>query len=224
MEVLILFRPMVSQPQLEWVKPPLQARSARTLGRILDSAEVLIAERGADGTTVAEVARRARSSVGAFYARFPDKEALLRCVFERFMEQAVATADAVLQPDRWDGVALERLLETSIAFTVRVFRERRALIAAFAVRAAADPQYGALGVRIGLLIVDRMHALLARRGHLARHPAPREAIGFAVWLLLSALEARCLYVPPDEPPGFEAQIAPQMARMCVSYLGLDPCP
>ena len=58
---------------LHWVRPPQQARSQETLNRLLDAAEQLVAEKGFDDTPVAEVARRAGSSVGAFYSRFREK-------------------------------------------------------------------------------------------------------------------------------------------------------
>ena len=46
-------------------------------------AEALIAERGLGGLSIAEVVRRARSSVGSFYGRFGDKDGLLRALHAR---------------------------------------------------------------------------------------------------------------------------------------------
>ena len=65
-------------PVLRWVRPPQQARSQETLHRILDAAEVLVAEKSFEDASVSEIVRRANSSVGAFYARFEDKDAVLR--------------------------------------------------------------------------------------------------------------------------------------------------
>ena len=80
---IVLVR-MDSGEQLEWVRRPMQERSQRTLERILSAAETLILEVGFEGATVAEIVRRADSSVGAFYTRFKDKDALLRCLIDRF--------------------------------------------------------------------------------------------------------------------------------------------
>ena len=63
--------------ELRWIRPPQQARSQETLGRILDAAEALVAEKGFDDTPISEIVQRAGSSVGAFYTRFPAKDALL---------------------------------------------------------------------------------------------------------------------------------------------------
>ena len=83
---------MTGASDLRWVRPPRQARSQETLDRILDAAEALVAEKGFGDATVADIARRAESSVGAFYARFKDKEGLLYALYERYFEQANATA------------------------------------------------------------------------------------------------------------------------------------
>ena len=62
-----------------------------------------MAEKGFEDTPVSEIVPRASSSVGAFYARFDDKDALLHALAVRFVDQAMATADAALDPTRWEG-------------------------------------------------------------------------------------------------------------------------
>ena len=52
---------------LDTVADKKQARSERTLYRLLDAAEALIVERGLAGLSIPEVARRAQSSVGGFH-------------------------------------------------------------------------------------------------------------------------------------------------------------
>ena len=84
-------------PRLETVARPKQARAERTLHRLLDAAEGLIEERGLGDVSIPEIVRRARSSVGGFYARFRDKNELLRALEERFFQRAAPaprTADA----------------------------------------------------------------------------------------------------------------------------------
>ena len=212
---------MSSPVQLEWVRPPLQARSQQTLERLLDAAEAIIDEKGLENATVAEVARRAGSSVGAFYTRFADKEGLMRCVFERFNEQAAATTESVLSTDRWRGVALIEALELLITFMLRILTERRRLIVAMLVRTAADPSLGALGQRLHAHVTEHMHALVEQRGHTLSHPDPGTAIGVAVWMVLSALELRVLYAPGEVPALDDEVVAREMARMVVSYVGLE---
>ena len=67
-------------------RTPRQSRSRATLDRLLDATATLLAEKPFDEASVAEITRRAGTSVGAFYGRFPDKESLLDCFDERFFE------------------------------------------------------------------------------------------------------------------------------------------
>jgi AcrR family transcriptional regulator len=70
------------------VREPLQDRSRRTLRRIVDAGLHLLATEGPDALTVTGIVRRARTSVGSFYARFPGKDDLLRYLGERALEEA----------------------------------------------------------------------------------------------------------------------------------------
>src|SRR5262245_3182386 len=128
-------------PVLRWVKPPRQARSQQTLDRILDAAEALVSEKGFDDTPVAEIARRAGSSVGAFYSRFADKDALLGALNERFLAEAVATADAALDPARWERASIDEIAAAVVRFLADIHREQRGLLRAFAKRLRVDPEF-----------------------------------------------------------------------------------
>ena len=209
---------IVRDAQLEWVRRPLQARSQQTLDRLLDATEALLDEQGLDKITVAEVVRRAGSSVGAFYARFADKEGLVRLVLERFTEQAIATTEAVLLPERWQGVPVADALETMLLFTLKIVRERRQLIAALIVRSAQDPSLTALGEQLHEHICERMRALVAARGDRFTHEDPDTAIHVAVGMVLSFVESRAIHHTERMT---DERMATEMARLIVGYLGVD---
>src|SRR3954447_2000622 len=82
-------------------RPPQQSRSRATLDRLLDATAALLAEKPFDEMTVAEIARRAGTSVGAFYGRFPDKDALLDSFDERFFNLARASCDEFFDSTAW---------------------------------------------------------------------------------------------------------------------------
>src|SRR5919112_6138171 len=86
------------------VQAPLQDRSRRTLEKIGRAVEELLATRSFDDISVGDIVRRARCSVGSFYARFESKDDLLPYLYERY--------DADLQPrmrHRVASVAWEQL-------------------------------------------------------------------------------------------------------------------
>jgi len=80
------------------VREPLQDRSRRTLERLVAAAARLLEEHGPDAVTVTGVTREARTSVGAFYARFSGKEEMVRYLGERWLAEAL---------ERWRVVAAD---------------------------------------------------------------------------------------------------------------------
>ena len=104
------------------LKPPQQARSRRTLDRIERAAIGLISEGGLDAAGVQRIAKRAKSSVGAFYSRFDGKEALILHLHHRLWADVslrwtegmghdaggAATADATPDEDGADPASTGR--------------------------------------------------------------------------------------------------------------------
>ena len=76
-------------PATSLVRKPQQERSRRTLQRILDAGLHLLEHEGPDSLTVTGITKRARTSVGSFYARFQGKDDLLRYLGERSLNEAL---------------------------------------------------------------------------------------------------------------------------------------
>lgn len=211
-----------SDLELRWIRPPQQARSQQTLDRILDAAEALVADKGFEDTSVAEVARRAGSSVGAFYARFRDKDGLLYALYERYLEQAVATADDALDPARWEGAGIPELLSSVIHFLVEIYRERSGLMRAFALRNYTDFEFRSRQERLSHYVSDKLTALLLARGDEIRHPDPEQAAAFSLTMAFATIESAVLFgetrsgvlVLSDET------LASHLIRATLAYLGV----
>ena len=209
-------------PDLRWVRPPRQQRSQDTLDRILDAAEALVAEKGFADATVAEVARRAGSSVGSFYTRFKDKEGLLYALYERYFEQATATADAALDPARWDGAGIAEILRTVMRFLVEVYRERAGLIRAFVQRNHSDAAFQARQERLSHYVNERLSALLlARAGEIA-HPDPARAAAFGLTFAASTIESVVLFgeLRSSHLALSDDELATELVRAFLAYLGV----
>lgn len=216
--------PPRSRTGLHWVRPPRQARSRETLDRILDAAEGLVSEKGFEDTTVAEVVRRAESSVGAFYTRFPDKNALLYALYERYLEQAVATADEALAPGRWAGADLAEILDAVVRFLVSIYREQRGLIRTFVLRNHTDPAFRARQQRLSDHVSARLTALLLERREEIRHPQPERAAAFGLTMVFSTLESTMLF-GETRSAAFalaDEELGTELVRTYLAYLGVAP--
>ena len=128
-----------------------------------------------------EIARRAGSSVGGFYARFPDKDALLRALEERFFGEMLGRVAKLADAGRWGDAPIAVIARACADELVSVFRERRNLIAAFLHRAerairSCWPTRSASAPRPP----SASPALLLPRRHELRHPEPRLAIDLGV--------------------------------------------
>ena len=208
---------------LRWVRPPRQARSQDTLDRILDAAEALVAEKGFADATVAEVARRAGSSVGSFYTRFHDKDGLLYALYDRYFEQATATADAALDPARWDGVGIAEILRSVTRFLVEVYRERAGLIRAFVQRNHSDANFQTRQERLSHYVNEKLSALLLARAAEIAHPDPPRAAAFGLTLTVSTIESIVLFgeMRSNVLALSDDELAVELARAYLAYLGVS---
>jgi AcrR family transcriptional regulator len=214
----------VAVPALRWVRPPQQARSQETLDRILDAAEALVREKGFDDTPVAEIVRRAESSIGSFYSRFPDKDSLLHALFERFHEQAIATADDALDPARWRGAPLADIVAAVVRFLAEIYREQRGLIRAFAIRRHVDATYQLRRERLSQHVSAGLSALLLERRAEIGHPDPARAAAFGLTLVFGALDSTMLFgeMRSGAFALSDSDVAAEITRAYLAYLGAPP--
>jgi AcrR family transcriptional regulator len=205
---------------LGWARAPQQDRSRKTLERILDATEEIIRERGVEAVTIPEVARAARSSVGSFYARFPDKATLLHTLHERACEQSIATAEAALEPARWGHLGTTALIRLFVEFAVRLFRERQPIMLAFSAALASDPGFAARRARTAAALVRLVQALLLPRRAEMQHPDPASAIAMSLRVVTATLEQRnSLELGGPEVTVADELLIDELTRMIALYLG-----
>ncbi len=106
--------PIIQQPQ--------QARSQETMNQILDTAAAILEHKTFDQLTVSEVVQQAGTSVGAFYGRFRDKEALLQALDARFFERLESDFEAVQQEHDWENQPVSAIVHDVARFLVDVYQ------------------------------------------------------------------------------------------------------
>jgi AcrR family transcriptional regulator len=208
------------------VAGPKQARSERTLQRLLDAAEALINEKGHAAVSIPEIARRAGSSVGGFYARFRDKNELLRALEERHFIVLWQRLEALADARRWENVSTATVVEAAVAELVAVTRERRRLLAAFLVSAMQDPVIREGGLRFRRRIEERIRALLLPRRDEMNHPNPALAIDLGIQTAFALMNQHVL-IEKTEADGHalsDDELRRELTAMFLRYVGIAPAP
>jgi len=207
---------------LTWVRTPQGSRGRATLDRLLDAAEQMLSEKNWEACSVTEIARRAGSSVGAFYSRFPDKDALLHALHERFVTDAFATIDAALSVERWEGATIGEIMRETVKFTVGLYRERAGLIRAFVIRASSDSEFQGRTLQLRRHMTERLRALILARRRELLHPAPAIAAEFTTRLVHSMLQAQ-VFVEDNAESGSRLsadQMTTELIYATLAYMGV----
>lgn len=147
-----------------WVSKPAQNRSERTFFRFLDAAEGLLAVRHWHEVSVQEIVRRAEASVGSFYNRFADKEALLGCLDDRLGQECRRTVAGLVEEFENTPVLVEAGPGIMISLFIRLCHDRKGVI-----RALDLAQKMAPGNTGGGLIPGFDAAIGTMSGFLATH-------------------------------------------------------
>src|ERR1051325_1808678 len=122
------------------VQEPLQDRSRRTLEKIGQALEDLLALRSFDEISVHDIVRRARCSIGSFYARFNSKDDLLPYLYERYNADLRPRMVARMASTNLDELSFRQAVKLLVDGTVDMYLERRHLLRAVALLARTRPE------------------------------------------------------------------------------------
>ncbi|MFL5576642.1 MAG: TetR/AcrR family transcriptional regulator [Gemmatimonadaceae bacterium] len=192
---------------------PTQRRSRERLDRITRAAGELCAAAGAGAATMEGIAARAGTSVGSLYQFFPNKDALLHAVAERYVADMGELLDAGDPPDV-AALPLDALVDAVLEPFVAFHRTHPGY---FAILFA--PQGGAALRRVRGRLRER---LVARVDRLFRARAPGLPAAKRRRVALTAVEAaRALlqYVETGVPAGARGPMRAELRAMLLAYLG-----
>ena len=171
------------------LREPRQDRSRRSLERVLDAGAEVLAERGWERFTIADVARLAGASSGLIYKRFENKAALLEAIFLREQERLVAEENARLASVHESAGSLAEFIAGAVVAMASVARREAPLIRVFNGRSALEPhllEHVKRGHTAPRVFAD---AVLQRRQEIP-HPDPEFAADMAFWLVNAAIDRR----------------------------------
>ncbi len=204
------------------VRNPKQARSQKTLDRILRATERLLHKQSFDEIGVQQIVRASRTSVGAFYTRFRDKQGLLSALYEHYDQGLDGEIEAWCHAHGPAPEDLAGSIRWFLSYLIEAFRSRRHLLRALALHVRCHPE------EIDDLRRDRrafqhrflFAALLARREEI-RHPDPERAIENAIFCAASTLRERVLFSETAHASAMvtsDAELAEDLERMLMGLL------
>ncbi len=201
---------------------PKQTRSQRTQERLLRATERLLVSHRFETITVEQIVKAARSSVGSFYARFRDKDALLPLLYERYDHSLGKEREKCSHDGPWKSGDLREIAGAIADLFVQTYRARPFLLRALALYVRSQPQDIDDATRRRResqhqFLVD---ALLAC-GEQIHHPAPRRAVEFALYFAATACRDRILFADSTHAgalQGDDAELQREIRHMIVGYL------
>lgn len=214
------------QPSKAAAFPTLQRRSEATRARLLDAAEALLAAAGVEACTVPAIAERAGVAVGSVYRRFPDKDALLRAVHDRFFERTGALNLAAFDPNACRDVATADLVAALVGGLVAGYRANRGILAALIRYAEShpDPTFRRTADQARDRTLVSIRAMIVERVGDIGHQTPGPAVDFLMAVLATVARAAILDQRPVLRTRTDEQLTKELTRLAVGYLGVGPPP
>lgn len=208
-------------------RPPQQARSRHTQKRLLDAAEAVLARRGMERATLAEIARHAKMSPANVYRRFHNKQALLQAVFRRFNERSAAATHDLIDPEAIRPLGLAGFSRRVIEGMIDGHRANAALS-----RVAVE--FSERHWDLGFIRQSRrsearsfevmVQAFLTWRSEI-RHPDPDYAVRFAITMVACILRELVIFnrtsVFADVVQLDDERLKGELPRMFLRYLAGD---
>lgn len=192
-------------------KQPRQDRSRATVEAVLTATSQVLVARGYAGLTTTEVARVAGVSVGSLYQYFPNKEAAVLAVLERYLDDLVASMAREVAAA---GPSLEEQVTAALRGLLAAKARDPALSVALKYQLPAvgrDPRVQRVLRRSQKLVADMLAAHRAALGGLDLAWAAQVVVNAVDGVIASVLETapRRLREPP---------LLRELCRLVLGYL------
>lgn len=221
MRIIIRFIIMNTQG----LRIPTQSRSQQTLERILNSSRELIAEQSYDEVTIAQIAKRAAISVGGFYSRFENKEALFSALQENLATETQSRiVDA--QAMDWSSKNLLDLLHYIVSGNADLYEKYRGVLTVVHLRTrimqveSPTDQSDQARLSYNNKIISQLEDLILIKREQIRHKQPKVAIRTVIACMTSMLRDAIVFQDRSLYPGTKNKqaVIRQVSMVMYHYL------
>ena len=203
------------------VRAPKQKRSRESLERVIAAAIELLEENGFETFTIQDVSRRANVSIGAIYARFGNKESLLRTVHRHAMEALLSEQqESFAAVDGRDGTPARDVVVGAVRTVADVFRTNEKLLGAFMHLGAADDEMARRGSEASIDLARRFALTVLGHRHEITHADPERAVDVVYRMTYCTFARRVMYGPTFESDRFIEwdDLVEEVGVACAAYL------
>ncbi|HKY56418.1 MAG TPA: TetR/AcrR family transcriptional regulator [Aeromicrobium sp.] len=193
-------------------KVPQQQRSREMVERILTAGRDVVLRDGYDAASTNRIAAEAGVSPGSLYQYFPDKEAVLSAIVDRYVDDVSKRVTAALA-DRFDetGPQMVRATLNALLDALEENTELLRVVADELPRKENSARASALEQRI----TDLLSAYLAARRPLMRRDLTPST---AAWIAVRAIENLAVRYVLEQPPIDRETFVGELERLMTAYL------
>jgi AcrR family transcriptional regulator len=202
------------------VRPPKQRRSQQSLERVIEASQQLLQEKGFEGFTIQDVSQRADVSVGAIYARFGNKESLLRAVHKAAMDSLQPEHEAVAAADTRPTKPAREVIVDAVHTVAGIFRGNEKLLRAFMHLGAVDAEISRRGSESSIDLARQFATTVLAHRKEIKHPAPELAVDVAFRMAYCTFARQVMYGPAFESEQAIAwdELVDEVGTACAAYL------
>jgi TetR/AcrR family transcriptional regulator, repressor for uid operon len=194
--------------------PPAAPRHPGRRDQILNAAMKLFTEKGFHASSMAELAKEARMSVGHIYHYFENKDAIIEAIVDRDMAEVMVFMDEFAQADDPVAALIDRLDE---GINRHLDRQRAAMRLEVLAEAARNPRVAAKLHAVDRACCGRLVEVLSRPlGHLGE--AEIAARVDAITATFQGLTIRAV-----QHPALDRDAVLRTTRLVIRALLTDPC-
>jgi len=205
---------------VDGIIPANQARSREAQARLMKAGEAVFAQKGYDEAHVSDIAAAASCSIGSFYRRFRDKEALFKALHGQFAARTRDNFDRFFAMPQWEGTPTAEVLGTLVENTARVIQRHPGFFRALYQRllAGAGPSYAPALMAADTYSGRKLADFLRARGE-GLTEGLDEACVLGLRTVEAALIQRALHSadPAEDAPAFATSA---LSRMLTLFLGV----
>ncbi|ACK73177.1 transcriptional regulator, TetR family [Gloeothece citriformis PCC 7424] len=193
-------------------RKPLQNRSKERVEQILNTAEQILIKGGYKETTTRAIASECGISVGSLYQFFPDKEAIILGLAERYNQQ-ITELFQKLHQQKTSSLPLNEYVELVIDTFKQFFTDNPGYVAMFNQIQELIPQLLKQDADLNAQLVEELANFLQQRKP-ELEAINVKVIAFVVVEIVGTL----LWVSYEQEPSFREQLISQTKFLVLTYL------